>query len=191
MNDHEARWRQALNDYTPAATDADWAAMRAQLPNGKPRGGGSPWWWVVVLLLLVGAGTQVRWHRRTPQLPTETFPIIPSPETTQLIKTVQRLPKAPLTVPGRTAENKLLAERLNTIALLQPTAPAAPPPTYVLHRLDLLPVGRLRLLRYRPLNRLDAIGKTLIVVPPEPESLPPLRVLHPNGLYPPVRERKY
>ncbi len=63
MSNYESHWRQALHDYTLAATDADWAAMRTQLPNGKPRGGARPWGWVVILLLLVGAGTQVRWDR--------------------------------------------------------------------------------------------------------------------------------
>ena len=191
MNDHEARWRQALNDYTPAATDADWAAMRAQLPNGKPRGGARPWWWVVVLLLLIGAGTQVRWHREVSPSPSESFSISNSPEAARPTRSVQRLPKAPPAVSIRSAGVETLAEHFEAVALSTPSAPAAPPPSYVLHRLDLLPVGRPYPLRYRPLNRLDAIGKTLIVVPPEPESLPPLRVLHPNGLYPPVRERKY
>ena len=190
MNNYESHWRQALRDYTPAATDADWAAMRTQLPNNKPGGGRSSWWWAVVLLFLVGAGTQVRWDREMPPLPYASIPITTSPESIRLIRSVQLLPKAPPDVFIRSSEAGTPTERLDTLVLLQPIAPAAPPPTYVLHRLDLLPVDRLRPLRYRPLNRLDAIGKTLIVVPPEPESLPPVRVLRANGLYPPIRERK-
>ena len=190
MSNYESHWRQALHDYTPAATDADWAAMRTQLSDSKSRGGGSPYWWVILLLLLIGAGTQVQWNREIPPLPYGSFPITTSPESIRLIRSVQLLPKAPPDVFIRSSEAGTPTERLDTLALLQPIAPAAPPPTYVLHRLDLLPVARLRPLRYRPLNRLDAIGKTLIVVPPEPESLPPVRVLRFNGLYPPIRERK-
>ncbi|WP_420461323.1 hypothetical protein [Neolewinella sp.] len=190
MSNYESHWRQALHDYTPAATDADWAAMRGQLLNGKPRGGGSLYWWIAILLLFIGAGTQVQWDRAAPPVLTEALPIATSPEAIRPTVSVQPLPiKAPITL-FQPAGTEPASEQFDTPALSPPLAPAAPPPTYVLHRLDLLPVARLRPLRYRPLNRLEAIGKTLIVVPPEPESLPPVRVLRANGLYPPIRERK-
>ncbi len=183
MNEHETHWRQALNAYTPAATDADWLAMRAQLPGGKP----SPrkpfrWWLVLLLLLLVAAGTQVQWKNTNLPPASGPAPALVSPDPVrpeEPVRPISVLPRLP-TAPPR----QLVASAIpfDTMAQVIPAAPVVARPSERLRRVDLLPVLRPRPVRYRPLARLEAIGKSLIVVPPPPR----VRYLE-NGLYPPIK----
>lgn len=199
MNDHETRWRQTLNEYTPSATDADWAALRTQLPGNEPRGGWTRRWLLGVLLVLIGAGALIKSVRvydtaptQTTHLPTSSLRsaspglVSPAPPVAKLASTsVKTVPPTvePIAVarmvpsiPGqffRAVTSHPTREVRPPVAatspLPVPSVTPAPASTYIA-------------------EQLDDLGKSLIVVPPPRGSR---ATRSNNGLYPSIRTPKH
>lgn len=205
MNDpqlpFEVKWREKLSGYAPPATDSDWADMQSLLavPRRKRARRYLRWWLWLVPVLGVSAFLVVRagWIATA----TQEDPVPPTVMSEVMVPPDPEVPKVPPELENRAADTVIesatpqpavrtetLEDSTRRTAEAPSDSTADPFPARRTARVCApLPVATLRPPRSRGpslAERLEAAGKTLIVVPGDGPA--PRRKVD-NGLYPPFR----